>query len=457
MLKPRRFDLFKYPARILIFSFIIIITTGTILLMTPLATVGERLSFIDALFTATSATCVTGLIVVDTASKFTLFGQAVILILIQIGGLGIMTLSTFFVYLIAGRISMTEREIIQDTLSQHLISDLGRLLKSVFWVTMTIEAIGGILLTLKFVQTQALSKALFSALFHTVSAFCNAGFSVQSNSFLDYNADLYTNVVLMGLIILGGLGFIVIFDIFQNKRALLHLRFSKLSFHSRIVLLTSSILTFGGALVILGLEYDNSLQQVSLPTKLIASLFQSVTCRTAGFNTLEIGTLANSTLFFMALLMFVGASPGSCGGGIKTSTFAVLTASVLARFRLQEDVNIFYRRIPNATVSRAISIAIFSAVIVVLFTMVILITELHDRPHPESRGMFLEYMFEVVSAFGTVGLSTGVTAELSKLGRVLITILMFIGRLGPVTIALAVQGRETAPKFKYIRERVLVG
>lgn len=453
----RRLDLFRYPARIILLSFLFIIMIGTVVLRLPGITIGDSLTLVDALFTATSATCVTGLIVADTATKFTLFGQVVILILIQIGGLGIMTFSTFFVYVVAGRLSVTGRDLLQDTFSQHPMSDLVRLLRSIFLVTIAIEALGWGLLTLRFMRTVPLPKAMYMGLFHAISAFCNAGFSLFSDSFVDYQADFFINVVLITLIVLGGLGFVVIFDLYKNRQFLFRWNFSQLAYHTRVVLFMTSTLLVIGFFFVFSLEYNNSLNSTSSVTKVLASFFQSVTARTAGFNTINIRTLSNSTLFLLMILMFIGASPGSCGGGIKTSTFAVLTASVMSRFRMREDVNIFYRRIPPAIVSRAISVFFFSVLFIAIFTMFLLISETPGISHTQSRGLFLEYLFEAVSAFGTVGLSTGVTPALSGFGRILITLLMFIGRLGPLTIALAVQGREPAPRFKYVQESVLVG
>jgi trk system potassium uptake protein TrkH len=223
------------------------------------------------------------------------------------------------------------------------------------------------------------------------------------------------------------------------------------------VLFVSAALILSGAIVIFVLEYDNTLSGLSLIHKIMAAVFQSVTARTAGFNTLPIASLSSATLFFVIILMFIGASPASCGGGIKTSTFAVLVASILTRYRLDEDVNIFYRRIPGPIVSRAISVVFFSSLIVVVFTLAVLIAQLTNVSPVETRGMFLEILFEVVSAFGTVGLSTGVTTKLNEIGKVLITLLMFIGRLGPITIALAVRGRASGSRFKYVKENVLIG
>jgi trk system potassium uptake protein TrkH len=264
-------------------------------------------------------------------------------------------------------------------------------------------------------------------------------------------------VVIAGLIILGGLGFYVIFDLYHNRRNLSRRFFKKLRLHTRVVLFMSTLLIIVGTVFIFGLEYSNSLKSMSLKGKLMASIFQAITPRTAGFNTIPIGDLSNATLFLIVIMMFIGASPGSTGGGIKTSTFACVMASVFARFRMQEDANIFYRRIPGAIVSRAISVVFFSGFIIMIFTMLILISESYALPHSKSSLSYLEYLFEVVSAFGTVGLSTGVTAQLTDLGKILITLVMFIGRVGPLTIALAVKGEETVSRYKYVQEAVLVG
>ncbi len=445
------------PAQLILLSFFLIILLGAFLLMLPQASVRQPLSFIDALFTSTSATCVTGLVVRDTGADFTRFGQWVILCLIQLGGLGIMTLSTFFVYLVAGRLSYTGREIVQDTFSQHPMAELGRLLRLVFLTTLSIEGAGAVLLGLKFSMTHGWSEAFYMGVFHSVSAFCNAGFALFPDSFVAFRDDAFVNAVLSILIILGGLGFIVIFDLFRNRGSLRDCFWRKLQFHTRIVLFATACLLVGGFFLIFLLETRHSVSGLPLGERLLAAWFQSVTTRTAGFNTLDIGDLSNATLFVMTILMFVGASPGSCGGGIKSTTFVVILASVRARFRMQEDVNLFHRRLSESVVSRAISVMFLSGIIVTLFTMLILVTESVGGQAPGRGDSFISYFFEVVSAFGTVGLSTGVTPQLSESGKCLITALMFIGRLGPLTISLAVQGRTNTVKFRYAKENVLVG
>lgn len=448
----------QHPPRIILSSFAVIILFGTILLSLPQASAaGTSLPLVDALFTATSATCVTGLIVVDTGGAFSTFGQLVILILIQIGGLGIMTFSTFFVYIISGRLAFSEREILIDTLSQNPAVELIRLLKIVFLFTIVIETMGWIILTLRFLSDYSLSEAIYQGLFHAVSAFCNAGFSLFPGSFVRYVADPVINLVLVTLITLGGLGFMVIYDIYKNRKHILKMDFFNLSLHSRVVLLSSALLVLAGSVVFLGLEFSNSLVHLPFPEKILASFFHSVTTRTAGFNTLSVEQFTNSTLFLIIILMFIGASPGSCGGGIKTTTMMLLMLSLFARFRSRDKVSLFYRRIPDATLSRMISVIFFSAAIVIFFTFVLLISETLPLPHTQTRGRFLEIFFEVVSAFGTVGLSTGITAGLTSAGKIVITLLMFIGRLGPLTIALAIGGKIVSPDFKYMQEDVMIG
>lgn len=451
-------QILRHPPRMLLISFALMIAAGTVLLSLPQATQsGEPLAFLDALFTATSATCVTGLIVVDTGTTFSLFGQLVILCLIQIGGLGIMTLSTFFVFIISGRLGFSAREMLIDTLSQNPAVELTRLLKLVFLFTIVIEAVGWLFLTFRFLAVFPLTTAAYHGLFHAVSAFCNAGFSLYPDSFMAYQNDPVINLILIVLIVLGGLGFLVIFDLYNKRSQILKLNFKVTSLHTRVVLGSTAILLLAGTLLFAILEYSNTLQNLPVQGKIFASLFHSVTARTAGFNTLPVDTLANSTLFVLALFMFIGASPGSCGGGVKTTTMTLVILSIFNRFKMREHVNIFYRRIPDATVSRMISIIFFSITAIIVFTVLLSISEIPQLPHTRTRGQFLEILFEVISAFGTVGLSTGVTSALTSVGKILITILMFIGRLGPLTVALAIGGRSTEPSFKYLQQDVMVG
>jgi trk system potassium uptake protein TrkH len=447
-----KIKLFFTPPRLLVFSFGIIIITGTLLLQLPQAAVGEKLSFLDALFTATSATCVTGLIVVDTGTKFTHFGQITILLMIQLGGLGLMTFSTFFLSILGKRLTLHNRAMVQDSFSHKPIRNVKDLLLVILISTFVIEFAGVILLTARFVETMPFPKALYYAVFHSISAFCNAGFSLFSDSLVSYQDDVLVNLTISGLIILGGLGFIVIYEISQTRT--IHIR--KLSLHAKVVLYTSGLLIVGGAILFFALEYDNTLHSLSWKSKILTSLFQSITTRTAGFNSLDIGVLSNPTLFVMILLMVVGASPGSCGGGVKTTTLAIYFAIIKARLKNQTNVNILNRGIPSHVISKTITITFFTLSLICIGLFLLLSTELAEVSHIESRGMFLELLFEVVSAFATVGLSMGVTAGLTSLGKTILIALMFIGRIGPLTMAIAI-GEKDKINLKMVKENVMVG
>ena len=441
------------PHQVLILSFLVLISLGTFLLALPISTNGRGLSFIDALFTSTSATCVTGLIVVDTGSRFTTFGRWVILFLIQLGGLGIMTYSTFFILFFTKKLSFRGREIIQQTISSTPYSDIGKLLKSILYFTFSIEAFGALMLFLRFWSQFPFKKSVYLGVFHSISAFCNAGFSPFSQSLIGYRADPVINLVMAGLIIIGGLGFMALLDI---KRFVLWSEKEKkrmLTLHTKIVLLSTGILIGGSIILIFLLESGQSFRGFSFPVKLLSSFFQAVTPRTAGFNTVDIGSLANPTILLIMVLMFIGASPGSCGGGIKTSTFSVLIALFSARLRGRERVHLFGRALPQETTARSISILVSSVLVIFLFTLGLMIVTQGGG----ERGLFPEVLFEVVSAFGTVGLSMGLTPHLSLLGKLLIVMVMFIGRIGPLTIAMAVGESKEGRRYRYPEENVMVG
>lgn len=438
--------------RTLVLSFVIFILLGTVLLLLPFSTNGKSIHFIDALFTATSATCVTGLTVLDTGSEFTLIGQLIILIMIQCGGLGIITFSIAFLYFLEGHLSLGSRDLLFETLSQGPIPNVKSLLKTVFLSTITIEAIGSILLAARFSFDMPLIQAIYYGIFHAVSAFCNAGFSLFSDSFVAYKGDLVVNITLCSLIILGGLGFLVIYELPRLRKS----KIDSLSFYAKVVLISTLCLILTGMILLLFLGFNNEMKGEHWGTKLLTSFFQSVTARTAGFNTIELNLLSIPSLFILVLLMFVGASPASCGGGIKNTTFTILMALFKTRFQNQVNVNLFNRRIPPETVSKAISIVFFSLVSVIFFTVLLLMTEIAWVPFHESKISLLEILFEVTSAFATVGLSIDMTPKLSYVGRIVITLIMFMGRLGPLTIAMTV-GRKKKTLYKYAQEKVLVG
>jgi len=464
------------PPHLLIGSFLIVIILGTVLLALPASSVGPPLPLVDALFMATSAVCVTGLVVVDVGSRLTPFGQAVILLLIQIGGLGIMTFSTFILGLLGRRPSLTQREVLYGTLNELHIRDLFHLLRSIFIFTLAVEILGALLLLLSFNSQMKLGKALWPAIFHSVSAFCNAGFSLFSNSLENFGNHPGVVFTTTFLIILGGLGFAVIVELGDYFRRLPPLgggrtwpggpwsgrpwsgrQWKGFSLHAKIVLTATLLLILWGMLMFFLFEMGNALKGHSIGHQLQMVYFQSVTARTAGFNTVPISNLSGATLLLLIGLMFIGAGPGSCAGGIKVTTFGILVAGALSRFRGREDVELFLRRVPTRTVNRAVAVAFGSVLTILAFTLLLMITEMGLRPYARASFRFLEVLFEATSAFGTVGLTTGITPTLSHPGKLLITALMFIGRLGPLTIATAVMPAEPTGRFKYAEEEVMIG
>ncbi len=441
------------PARLLLLSFGTTIFIGTLLLMLPVATaVKEGASFLDALFTATSATCVTGLIVQDTGSYFSGFGHTVILILMQTGGLGIMTFSTLFAMILGRQIGLKHEEQLQGIMEQNSTTNLYRLVSQVVVITLAFEVTGGLVLYMRLIPVMGTGHAVFHAVFHAVSAFCNAGFCLYPDSLTRFAGDITVNAVIMTLIVFGGLGFFVINELVQNIRqnkhgSLFSLLFSRLSVHSKLVLVTTACLLFAGTLTVFFFEYDNTLLSLSTPGKLLAAMFQSVTLRTAGFNSIDIGSMRDVTLFICIIFMFIGASPASTGGGIKTTTFAVLLLSVRSLFLSREKVEVSARTIPPQTIYKSIAILLFSSTFLIVFCVLLLVTQ---------EGSFIDILFEAVSALGTVGLSTGVTGHLDGTGKFLISLLMYFGRVGPLTIAFAL-GEVKKVKAEFPTTHISVG
>ncbi len=456
-LTPKR-SRFITPVNLPLLSFALLIIIGTILLMLPAAANGPRLAPVDALFTATSATCVTGLVVVDTGSRLSLFGQWVVLVLIQCGGLGIMTFSTVLIMLMTGRFSFIQRSVIQDTFTHRPDTRLPSLVLHVVIFTLVLEAAAAALLFLRFSGMYNPSRALYFAVFHAISAFCNAGFGLYSQSLMDFSGDPLVSLTVALLIICGGIGFLVMLELkrvlFRSRKAG---RARRLSVHSKLVLTLTALLLTVGTLGFLLYEWNNSMAGLSLPAKVMAAFFQSVTARTAGFNTLNFGKMANVTLLFTILLMFIGAASGSTGGGIKVNTLGVLFALSRSRLRGEETTSIFRRTLTAETVGRAISVLVVAVIVIYAATMALTVSELGTTIHAESRGLFLELLFEVVSAFGTVGLSVGVTSKLSTLGKLILVVVMFVGRLGPLSIAVALSGREPRSTIQYAEENVMIG
>lgn len=441
-------DLGLTPPRVLVIGFFSIIFVGALLLTLSQATIdGKGLSILDALFTSTSAVCVTGLVVVDTGTHFTTFGQVVILVLIEMGGLGFMTFATLFAIILGRKISLKERLLLQEALNQISLEGIVRLAKYIMQISLAIQALGAIIFTLRWQIELGWGKALYFGIFHSVSAFNNAGFDLfgNFNSLTGYKSDLVTNLTMMFLIISGGFGFAVLSDLYTKKG-------KKLSLHTRVVLRTSGLLIIIGTVVIFLLEFGNSatIGGLNPQTKLLSSLFQSVTPRTAGFNTLPISEMRDSTQLFILLLMFIGASPGSTGGGIKTTTFVAIVMSVINTLKGNCQVTISERNIPKDIIQKAITITFLAMLLIIIVTMVLSITENSD---------LLTLLFETVSAFGTVGLSMGITPNLSQLGKAAIIFTMFCGRVGPLTLvfALSYKRKTAAVNIKYPEEKLIIG
>ncbi len=434
------------PYQILVLGFAGLILMGALLLMTPQASAtGQSLGFVNALFTATSAVCVTGLVVVDTGTYFSLFGQMVIICLIQAGGLGIMTMATLMALVMRRKIQLRERLIMQEALNQMTVSGVVRLTQYIILLTFFIEFIGGSILALHWYPEFG-AEGIYFGYWHAISSFCNAGFDLFGNyiGLTNYVDDITVNLTVTTLIILGGIGFTVMFDLWHNRR------WSKFSMHTKLVITTTTVLLVFGTVVIFLLEVNNpnTLGPLSWSGKVLGSYFHSVAARTAGYNTLGIGNLQDATIFFMIILMFIGASPSSTGGGVKTTTIGVLIAAVWALIRGKHDVEMFKRRIPQQVVYKAFSIFFIAATVVIFVTMMMSITE---------NASFLRIMFEVVSAFGTVGLSTGITTSLTDYGKVWLIATMFAGRVGPVTLALALALRTRKGVVQYPEGKIIIG
>lgn len=440
------------PARLFIGSFVFVILSGAAALLLPRATT-QGLTIIDALFTSTSAVCVTGLVVIDTATSFTLLGKFIILLLIQIGGLGLMTFTTFFI-IFSGRLSIKERVLMQDFLSRENLGEVRRTLLHIVGVTLMIETIGAVLLFFSWDASiyTSLRQRVFSAVFHSVSAFCNAGFSLFSENLAGSASafNVQVNLTISGLIILGGLGFITIVNIASVRpwaRAPQRLS-HRLSAHSRVVIVSTIILLLAGMLLFLLIESGNTLRGLGWGDKILASFFQSVTTRTAGFNTIDIGAMAvPSTLLFLTL-MFIGASPGSTGGGIKTTTAALIFLSAVNLVRGKSSIEIGNRRILQGNVDRASAALFFSLLLLALSVFAVSFFE----PFP-----LLDIIFECVSAMGTVGLSRGITFALADPSKIVLILTMLIGRVGTLTLIMALTSRAPLNRFDYPTEQIMVG
>jgi trk system potassium uptake protein TrkH len=441
------------PTRIFVLSFAGVIITGAILLWFPFSATKGNLHFVDALFTSTSGVCVTGLVVVDVGKDLSTLGQVITIFLFQIGGLGIITFSTVFFVLMGRGISFKGRDIVQSTFLHTPRRDFIVIAKAVLVFTFIIESLGTLLLFIRFSNDFPIGTALYHSVYNAISAFNNCGYSLFSDNLMGYQGDPIVNLTIMGLIVLGGIGFIVQYEVLSKLRGIQ----KKLSVHSKIVIITTSVLILSGAILFYVFERNHIIKDVPVQNKILASFFQSVTPRTAGFNTVDIGLLTNATILLMIVLMFIGASPGSTGGGVKTTSAALLVMMIWNRLKGNEEVNIFNRTVPREIMSRTISIIFASAFSVAIITSVLLIFGEGKLPQTESRHFFVEYLFDTVSAFGTVGLSMGITPKLNDLQKYALILMMFVGRVGPLTLAFSLS-RDTGKRgMTYAEEGVMVG
>lgn len=438
-----------HPAQVLVLGFAAVILTGALLLNMPFSSLdGNSVGFVNALFTATSATCVTGLVVVDTGTHWTMFGKVVIMLLIQIGGLGFMTMATLISIIMGRKISLKSRMVIQEAFNQSTVAGAVRLVQYVLMFTFTIEGLAALILMTRFVPIYGWKTGIFFGIFHSVSGFCNAGFDLIGGfrNLIPFATDPVINFTIMGLIITGGLGFSVMTEIMSVKK------FSKLSLHSKVVVTITSILIIGGAVLLLLFEYGNpgTFGNMTWPQKIMAALFQSVTPRTAGFNTVDMTKYTVSAQLVTIILMFIGGSPGATAGGIKTTTFGLIIAQVISVIIGKDDVELFKRRIPPEAINKALAIFSIALSLVLAATMFLSFT---DSGHS-----FMDLLFESVSAFATVGLSLNVTPTLTIPGKLILSLTMFAGRLGPLTLIIAIASRQAKKtNRKYPEGKILVG
>jgi trk system potassium uptake protein len=424
------------PAQTFVIGFLLVILIGSLVLSLPVSVSdGESISYIDALFTSTSAVCVTGLIVVDTGSYYSLFGQIVILILIQIGGLGIMTFGSFIAILIGNKISLSSKHTSLEIYDQSSFNTLKALIKTIIVGTFLIELVGAVILFLSIDKAMLsppnLGYKIYFSIFHSISSFCNAGFSLNANNLMDFTSNFSVNATVMGLIVLGGIGFPIMMNIRNYAIYWLKNRFRKkvtanvvVKLQTKIVIATTVSLILVGTVLFLIFEWNGVLQGDSIPHKIMQSFFQGITPRTAGFNTVDTSALNAATYLLLILLMFIGASPGSTGGGIKTTTYFILFKVTNSIIKGAKDVTAFGKRINNGIINRSIAIFFSYMFLVFLASFILLFTDGFN---------LLQTIFEVVSAIATVGLSTGITFDLSTMGKIIITLVMFTGRIGVLT------------------------
>ncbi len=434
--------------QILALGFILVILVGALILTLPISTTsGESTNFLDALFTATSAVCVTGLVVVDTGTHWNMFGQTVIMILIEIGGLGFMSFTTLIAIILGKKITLRDRLILQDAMNTFNIQGLVKMVKYVLVFTVSVQFFGALLFSTQFIPEYGLGRGAFYSIFHSISAFCNAGFDIFGNfsSLTSYNSNGVVILVASALIIIGGLGFTVWSELYSSKSL------KRISLHSKMVILMTTMLVLGGTVLMFLFENKNvnTIANMSFMDKLMNSFFASVTPRTAGFNSIPTDGMTTAGQFLTIILMFIGGSPGSTAGGIKTTTIGILIVTIVCVIQGREDSEVFKRRFSKDLVYRAFTLIFIGLSLVIVVTMLLSYTE--------KGASFIALFYETVSALGTAGLTLGLTSELSTIGKVLIMFMMYLGRVGPLTVVLSITRKKINSGIKYPEGKILIG
>lgn len=450
---PRAFFSLNPPV-LFIMSYILAIFLGGSMLKMPFSLEpGRSISFVDACYTATSALCVTGLVVVDTGTTFSTAGELIVLTLIQLGGFGLMTFFAM-VFLWAGSsVSMQQFAFLKETYSQDLHQNARRILVILTAYTVLVETVGALILVFGWDHPLTLGQKLYNGFFHSISAFNNAGFGLFPDNLVSYQTDVLVNLTITGLIILGGIGAPVILDCWSFAHSPTRFRFS---LHTKLAVVATAFLIVAGTFAVWIVERGSAVYQVALHDQVMISYFHAVSARTAGFNTIDLRQYGSAALMVIMVLMFIGASPGSCGGGIKTTSFATMLVVLWNRLMGRSVNNIFHATLPNDIVSRTLSIFVL-ATIFVMFIMCGLVMTQGNLPHERSGGIFVEYLFETISAFGTVGLSIGATAKMNAFGKCLIMLAMLVGRVGIMTVAFVFISRESPAQYQFVEENVMIG
>ncbi|CUO60895.1 Trk family potassium uptake protein [Clostridium sp. NSJ-49] len=434
--------------QILALGFLVVILIGAIILTLPISSATRQYTnFLDALFTSTSAVCVTGLVTLDTGTHWSMFGQTIIMLLIEIGGLGFMSFTTLIAIILGKKITLRDRLILQDAMNTFNIQGLVKMVQYVLTFTITVQLSGALLFSTQFIPKYGIGKGMFYSLFHSISAFCNAGFDLFGNfsSLTSYSSNWVVILVASALIIIGGIGFAVWIEVYNFKSM------KKLSIHSKMVILVTAILVVGGTILMFIFEHNNpnTLANMNIGDKLVNSFFAAVTPRTAGFNSISTDGMTNAGNLLTIILMFIGGSPGSTAGGIKTTTIGVLIVTVICVIRGREDAEAFKKRFPKELVYKAFTLFFIGGVLVMSATMLLSYTE--------QGASFLSLLYETTSAFATVGLTVGLTQQLTEVGKVLIMIMMYLGRVGPLTVVLSLMRNKKNNGVKYPEGKILIG